>query len=85
MSNVAIGVVLSQPGDDMVNHPNAYANWKLNKVEHNYSTTEREGLAMIFSLQKFHHYLLENPFTFFIDHQDLKYLVNKLIHQGRIC
>jgi hypothetical protein len=36
----------------MVDHPNAYASQKLNKVERNYSTTEQEALAMIFSLQK---------------------------------
>jgi hypothetical protein len=58
---------------------------KLNKEERNYSTTEREALSMIFALQKFCHYLLENPFTFFTDHQALKYLVNKPVHQGKIC
>ena len=40
---------------------------------------------MVFSLQKFRHYLLENPFTFYTDHQALKYLVNKPLHHGRIC
>lgn len=37
-----------------------------------------------FSLQKFRHYLLANPFTFYTDHQALKYLVNKSLHHGRI-
>jgi hypothetical protein len=46
---------------------------------------EREALSMIFTLQKFQHYLLTNPFTFFTDHQALKYLVNKPVHQGKIC
>ena len=40
---------------------------------------------MVFSLQKFRHYLLANPFTFYTDHQALKYLVNKPLHHGRIC
>ena len=40
---------------------------------------------MVFSLQKFRHYLLENPFIFYTDHQALKYLVNKPLHHGRIC
>ena len=40
---------------------------------------------MIFSLQKFRHYLLANPFIFYTDHQALKYLVNKPLHHGRIC
>ena len=40
---------------------------------------------MVFALQKFRHYLLANPFIFYIDHQALKYLVNKPLHHGRIC
>ena len=39
---------------------------------------------MVFALQKFKHYLLENPFIFYTDHQALKYLVNKPLHHGRI-
>jgi len=82
---VEVNIVLSQLDDEIVDHPNMYSRRKLNNNEYKYSTTEREGLAMIFSLQKFHRYSLENPFTFFTDHQDLKYLVNKIVHQGIIC
>ena len=39
---------------------------------------------MVFALQKYRHYLLSNPFIFYIDHQVLKYLVNKPLHHGRI-
>ena len=42
-------------------------------------------MGLVFSLQKFRHYLLANPFTFYTDHQALKYLVNKPLHHGRIC
>jgi hypothetical protein len=45
----------------------------------------REALAVIFCLQTFQHYLLENPFIFSMDHQALKYLLNKPVHQGKIC
>jgi hypothetical protein len=37
-----------------------YAFKLLNKVEHNYSTIEREVLTMAFVLHKFRHYLLGN-------------------------
>ena len=84
-STLVVGAILAQPADDSTNHPNVYASRKLNKAERNYSATERETLGMVFSLQKFRHYLLENPFTFYIDHQALKYLVNKPLHHGRIC
>lgn len=40
---------------------------------------------MVFALQNFSHYLLPTPFTFYTDHQALKYLVNKPLHHGRIC
>jgi len=68
----------------MVEHPNEYSIWKVNKVECNYSRLEWEYLETIFSLQKFKHYILEIPFLFFTDCQDLKYLVNKPIHHGNI-
>lgn len=77
--------ILTQPRYDQLDHPNAYASRKLNKVEINHSTIEIEGIGMIFYLQKFQHYLFENPFLFYTDHQALKYLVNKPLHHGRIC
>ena len=67
-----------------MDYPIVYSSRKLNKVERNYSTTEREELGMVFVLQKYQNYLLDNPFIFYIDHQALKYLVNKPLHHGRI-
>ena len=67
-----------------MDYPIVYRRRKLNKVERNYSTTEREALGMVFALQKYQHYLLENPFIFYTDHQALKYLVNKSLHHGII-
>jgi hypothetical protein len=40
-------------------------------------TTEREALAMVYVLHKFHHYLLGNKFIFYVDHMALLYLVQK--------
>jgi hypothetical protein len=39
---------------------------------------------MIYVVNKFKHYLLQNNFTFFVDHQVLLYLVNKPIITGQI-
>ena len=58
---------------------------KISTAEKNYTTTEREGLAMVYALQKFRHYLLGAPFKMFTDHSTLKYLVNKPVLGGRIC
>ena len=64
--------------------PVSYASRQLNSVERNYSTTEREGLGMIFAVKKFRHYLLVNKFVFYTYHQALLYLVNKPCNTGRI-
>jgi hypothetical protein len=76
-SSIALGVVLSQPGTRDIDHPLAFASRKLSTTEINYTTTEREGLAMVYALHKFRHYLLGGHFKMFIDHSALKYLVNK--------
>ena len=47
------------------------------------STIEREALGMIFAIQKTCHYLLDYPFTFYVDHDALKYLINKPHLHGR--
>jgi hypothetical protein len=51
----------------------------MNNVGKNYITTEKEALAMIYVVKKFRHYLLGNSFIFFVNHQTLLYMVNKLI------
>jgi hypothetical protein len=56
----------------------------MKRVEKNYSTTRKEALVMIYVTKKFHHYLLGNSFTFFVDHQALIYLVNKPTVTGGI-
>ena len=49
----------------------------MSRVERNYFVIEREDLGMVYSLQKFRHYLLGSKVTFHVDHQALPYLVNK--------
>ena len=53
-NNVAVGSALCQPTGDMEkDQPIAYASKQLTSAERNYSTTERECLAMVFSVKKF--------------------------------
>ena len=85
-SAVAVGSALCQPvGDAKKDFPIAFASKQLNAAEKNYTTTERECLAMVFSVKKFRHYLLLNPVVFFVDHMAIKYLVNKADLSGRIA
>lgn len=84
-SGIAIGAVLAQPRERNMDHPIYFTSRKLSTTEKNYTTTERAALAMLYSLQNFRHYLLGAPFKFFTNHSTLKYLVNKLVLEGRIC
>jgi hypothetical protein len=84
-SSIALGVVPAQPREGDIDHPLAFSSRKLSIVEINYTTTKREGLAMVYTLQKFRHYLLGGHFKMFIDHSALKYLVNKAVLGGKIC
>lgn len=87
-SAFAIGCVLAQPSNQELeknlDFPVSYTSRQLNTAKKNYTTTEREGLAMIYALKKFRHYLLANKFIFFVDHQALLYLVKKPCTTGRI-
>jgi len=44
--------VLAQPREDDIDHPISFYSRKLSSTKRNYTTTEREGLAMIHALQK---------------------------------
>ena len=85
-SNVAVGSALCQAtGKKEKDQPVAYASKQLTPAERNYSTTERECLAMVFSVKKFRHYLICNPVVFFVDHMAIKYLVNKAEPSSRLA
>jgi hypothetical protein len=84
-SNIALGCVLSQKDTRNLDHPIYFASRQLIAAEKNYTTTEREALAMNFAIQKFRHYLLGYPFVFYVDHDALKYLINKPDLSGRLA
>lgn len=68
-SNYAIGAVLSQEG-----HPVCFASRTLNNHERNYSATDKEFLAIMWSVNYFRPYLYGNKFKILTDHQPIKYL-----------
>ena len=75
-SDYTIGAVLGQRRD---NKPYViyYASRTLNSTQLNYSTTEKELLAVVFALDKFRSYLVGSPIVVFSDHAALKYLLSK--------
>ncbi|CAL2255753.1 unnamed protein product [Prunus armeniaca] len=54
-----------------------YASRSLNDAHQNYTTTEKELLAVIFSLDKFRPYLIGAKVIVYTDHLALKYLLSK--------
>ena len=79
---ISLGAILSHLGEGEMDHPVIFPVGSYNKWSGDYTTIEREGLAIIYVLQKFHRYLLGGYFKFFTDHYDLKYLVNKPMMEG---
>ena len=49
-SGIALGAILTQPGDGAMDQPIYFASWKLSHVVCNYTMTKRGGLSMIYAL-----------------------------------
>ncbi|CAN6721052.1 unnamed protein product [Malus baccata var. baccata] len=75
-SDYALGAILGQRKDKRP-HVIYYASWTLNDAQLNYSTTEKELLAVVFALDKFRSYLIGTKVIVFTDHAALKYLLTK--------
>ncbi|RDX86908.1 Retrovirus-related Pol polyprotein, partial [Mucuna pruriens] len=75
-SNLALGVVLGQRVGKH-SHVIAYASRTLDLAQANYTTIEKELLAIVFALDKFCSYLLGSKIVIFSNHANLKFLLKK--------
>ena len=75
-SDYALGAVLGQRRDKRP-HVIYYASRTLNDAQLNYSTTEKELLAVVFALDKFRSYLIGTKVIVYSDHAALRYLLTK--------
>ncbi|GJT58439.1 reverse transcriptase domain-containing protein [Tanacetum coccineum] len=55
----------------------------MTEAETNYTTTEKEMLAVVYAFEKFRSYLIMNKSVVYTDHSALKYLFNKKVAKAR--
>ncbi|GKB77229.1 reverse transcriptase domain-containing protein [Tanacetum coccineum] len=82
-SDYAIGAVLGQRIEKHF-RPIHYASKTMTEAETNYTTTEKEMLAVVYAFEKFRSYLIMNKSVVYTDHSTLKYLFNKKDSKARL-
>ena len=75
-SDYAMGAVLGQRTNKMFKAI-YYASKTFNEAQKNYSTTEKEMLAIVFACEKFRPYILGSHVIIHTDHAAIKYLMEK--------
>jgi RNase H-like domain found in reverse transcriptase len=75
-SDYAVGAVLGQRVEKK-SHAIYYASKVLDEAQVNYTTTEKEFLAVVFAINKFHSYLVGSKVVVYTDHAAICYLLNK--------
>nr|GEY12383.1 reverse transcriptase domain-containing protein [Tanacetum cinerariifolium] len=82
-SDFAVGAVLGQRIEKHF-RPIHYASKTMNQAEANYTTTEKEMLAVVYAFKKFCSYLIMNKSIVYTDHSALKYLFAKKDAKARL-
>uniref|UniRef100_A0A4W5NCK3 Gypsy retrotransposon integrase-like protein 1 n=1 Tax=Hucho hucho TaxID=62062 RepID=A0A4W5NCK3_9TELE len=75
-SEVGVGAVLSQRGEDQKLHPCAFFSHRLTPAERNYDVGDRELLAFKMALEEWRHWLegASQPFQVLTDHKNLEFI-----------
>ena len=82
-SDLAVGALLGQRAEGKP-YVVYYASKTLNEALRNYTTTEKELLAVVYVLDKFCTYLIGADIIIFTDHSALKYLLTKKNAKARL-
>ena len=84
-SDRQLGCCLLQQQEDGTLHPIGYWSRTLTSAERNYSSTEKECLAIVWAVQHLRPYLEGTKFTIRTDHDALKWLLNLRDPRGRLA
>jgi transposase InsO family protein len=84
-SNEQIGCCLFQEQADKVLKPIGYWSRSLTTAERNYSTTEKECLAIVWAILQLRPYLEGQHFIIRTDHHSLRWVLNLADAQGRLA
>ena len=82
-SDVGIGAALLQEYDGHF-HPVRFVSRKLKAAEQNYSTIEKEGLAIVWSIEKLAVYLYGRDFVILTDHRPLTFIQSSRMNNSRV-
>ena len=84
-SNVALGAVLAQKDENKHDYVIEYCSKAFDKFQRNYSTSDKECMAVVYAIKKFRYYLDSRKFTVITDHVSLRYLMNISEPTGRLA
>lgn len=82
-SDTGLGAMLLQENNGVL-FPVAFASKKLNPTQRRYSVVERECLAIVWGLEKFHLYLYGRSFIVQCDQRSLKFLNTAKLTNNRV-
>ena len=80
-----MGAIVSQVGQDGVEHPVCYASRSCNPAEQNYSSFDGECLAVVWATSHFRPYIFGNSFKLMTDHEPLKWLMTTQKLTGKLA
>ena len=84
-SDVGVGAILTQKLANGEEKVISYASKAFSRAEKNWTTTEKEAYAIVWSLEYFHAYVHGRPVTVYTDHKALQWLRNIKQPNGKLA